>query len=239
MRIEASETFRVAPDRLWPLLANTDSLNRELGLPNVDYTFTPLSQGGSAVRARTRVGLVTMEWDEHPFEWIWPREYSIRRVFHRGPMREFRAAFRFEPTGQGCRVGIQVDLEPAGLLGKLVAKPFGQKSLNQTIEATRNFERFLLGEIPSPYPNRFGRGVIDRPELEGRLRQLGQLSLDRALVDRLGRLVIEEVDEHICDLRPYEIADTWKADRFQVLRLCLYATRVGILDLRWHVICPS
>ena len=139
MRIEASETFRVAPDRLWPLLANTDSLNRELGLPNVDYTFTPLSQGGSAVRARTRVGLVTMEWDEHPFEWIWPREYSIRRVFHKGPMREFRAAFRFEPTGQGCRVGIQVDLEPAGFLGKLVAKPFGQKSLNQTIEATRNF----------------------------------------------------------------------------------------------------
>lgn len=239
MRIEAAETFRVPPEKLWPLLANTDSLNRELGLPSVEYTFTPLEQGGSAVRARARMGPVTMEWDEHPFEWVWPREYSIRRIFHRGPMREFQAAFRFEPAGQGCRVGIRVDLEPAGLLGRLIAKPFGRKSLNQTLEATRNFERFLLGEIPSPYPNRFGRGEIDRGELEGRLRQLGQLSLDRALVDRLGRLVREEVDEHLCDLRPYEIADAWNADRFEVLRLCLYATRVGILDLRWHVICPS
>lgn len=239
MRIEASETFRVPAEKLWPLLANTDSLNRELGLPSVEYAFTPLEQGGSAVRARARVGPIRMEWDEFPFEWMWPRSYSIHRVFHRGPMREFRAAFRFEPSGQGCRVDVTVDLEPAGVVGKLIAKPFGRKNLDKTIEAARNFERFLLGEIPSPWPNRYGRGAVDRLELDGRLRQLRDTTTDRSLVDRLGRLITEEVDEHLCDLRPYEVADAWKVDRFEVLRLCLYATRAGILDLRWHVICPS
>lgn len=239
MRIETSATFRVSPDRLWPLLANTDSLNRELGLPSVEYAYTPLAQGGSAVRARARIGLVTMEWDEHPFEWIWPRAYSIRRVFHRGPMREFRAAFRIEPEGTGCRVAIEVDIEARSLLGRLIAKPFGRKSVDQTIEATRNFERYLLGEIASPYPNRFGRARVDRDELASRLRQLAELPVERALVDRLGKLVADEVDERVCDLRPFQVAEAWGEDRLSVLRTCLYATRVGLLDLRWHVICPS
>lgn len=56
MRIEAFETFRVAPERLKPLLADIDSLNREIGLPSVEYTFAPLPQGGSSVRGRARVG---------------------------------------------------------------------------------------------------------------------------------------------------------------------------------------
>ncbi len=239
MHIEVAERFRVPAERLWPLLANTDSLNRELGLPHVEYAFTPLPQGGSAVRAKARMGGVLMEWDEHPFEWIWPRQYAVRRVFHRGPMKEFHAAFRFDPDGDGCRVTVTVDLEPAGLVGKLLGPTFAKRSVAQTLQAVRNFERYILGEIPSPYPNRFGRGAVDQAELSGRLRQLIDLPLDQGLAYRIGKFVAEEVDERVCDLRPFDLADDWGADRVAVLKTCLYATRVGILDLRWHVICPS
>ncbi|MBM4424716.1 MAG: adenylate/guanylate cyclase domain-containing protein [Chloroflexi bacterium] len=38
-------------------------------------------------------------------------------------------------------------------------------------------------------------------------------------------------------MRPYELADAWGAPRRSVLELCLYATRVGLLEFRWEVLC--
>ena len=39
-------------------------------------------------------------------------------------------------------------------------------------------------------------------------------------------------------IRPYSLADTWGEDRETVLRLCLHATRLGVLDLTWELMCP-
>jgi class 3 adenylate cyclase len=40
-------------------------------------------------------------------------------------------------------------------------------------------------------------------------------------------------------MRPFALADSWREDRLEVLRLFLYATRAGLLDLEWDVICPN
>jgi class 3 adenylate cyclase len=40
-------------------------------------------------------------------------------------------------------------------------------------------------------------------------------------------------------MRPFALADAWGAARLDVLRLFLYATRAGMLDLEWDVICPN
>jgi adenylate cyclase len=39
-------------------------------------------------------------------------------------------------------------------------------------------------------------------------------------------------------LRPYALADAWGVPRRKVLELCLMATRAGIFDLRWDLLCP-
>ena len=40
-------------------------------------------------------------------------------------------------------------------------------------------------------------------------------------------------------MRPFALADAWGEPRLEVLRLFLYATRAGLLDLEWDVICPN
>ena len=40
-------------------------------------------------------------------------------------------------------------------------------------------------------------------------------------------------------MRPIPLAKQWKADSEQVLRLFLYATKAGILNLSWNLICPN
>ena len=39
-------------------------------------------------------------------------------------------------------------------------------------------------------------------------------------------------------LRPYALADAWGADGARVLELCLHATRAGLLESRWELLCP-
>ena len=40
-------------------------------------------------------------------------------------------------------------------------------------------------------------------------------------------------------MRPFALADAWGEERLEVLRLFLYATRAGLLDLEWDVLCPN
>ena len=40
-------------------------------------------------------------------------------------------------------------------------------------------------------------------------------------------------------MRPFALADAWREPRLSVLRMFVYATRVGLLDLEWDVICPN
>jgi hypothetical protein len=38
--------------------------------------------------------------------------------------------------------------------------------------------------------------------------------------------------------RPYTLADDWGVSRRSVLELCLKATRAGLLEFRWKLLCP-
>src|SRR6185295_4068654 len=50
---------------------------------------------------------------------------------------------------------------------------------------------------------------------------------------------VERGDElEVSRLRPYALAEAWEADRKTVLELCLLATRHGLLELRWELLCP-
>src|SRR6185503_13060417 len=45
-------------------------------------------------------------------------------------------------------------------------------------------------------------------------------------------------DMALARLRPYALADRWEMPRREVLELCLWATRVGMLEFSWDVLCP-
>src|SRR5437660_346923 len=75
-------------EAVWELLADTERLNREMGLPAIEFAFQPQEGGGSDVMATVRVGRLALQYREHPFEWVRPEYYSIRRTFFAGPLAE-------------------------------------------------------------------------------------------------------------------------------------------------------
>ncbi len=239
MRQRRTETFRVPVEKLWPLLADTDGLNREIGLPPVEYTFVPLRRGGAAIRAKARANGIALEWDEEPYEWTWPRAFSVRRAFRRGPFKTFHCTWSLEPAADGATaMTVDLEVEPSGLTGKLLTGTLVKRGVGQIFDAARGYEKFLRNEATTPFPNRQPRIHVNRDALDAALQKLKKFPVVPGVADRLASRVAGEVDERVRDLRPFQLADEWGAGRFDVLKACLYATRAGLLDLRWHVICP-
>src|SRR5438067_4884985 len=62
---------------------------------------------------------------------------------------------------------------------------------------------------------------------------------DPALVGRLQSHLLTAPDLEVSAIRPFELADRWGVERNSVLALCLEATLVGLLELRWQGLCPN
>jgi class 3 adenylate cyclase len=58
------------------------------------------------------------------------------------------------------------------------------------------------------------------------------------IVDQLVEFIRRSDDFGVARIRPYQLADEWQAPRRMVLEICLRATRLGLLDFQWELLCP-
>jgi class 3 adenylate cyclase len=235
-----------SPEALWPLVSDTDRFNRDCGFPPV-VAVPPAEIKGEAVPGARRLrahhlGLV-IEWDERPFEWIIHHSFGVERLFHRGPFSRILARCDLVPRNpSGTRLTYQIWFTPANPLGH-IALGVGGAHWQFRRPFDRVFHRYdqlaQTGEQkPTPeYQRRLTPGGRRRLEAirDALLRGAGQ---PVNLVDSLSRFVANADDLETQRIRAYKLADRWQTDRRQTLQACLHATRAGLLDFRWDVICP-
>src|ERR671923_300479 len=99
MRFQRDILIPGSREAVWDLLADTERLNREMGLPPIHFEFQPREGGGSEILATVRLGRIALRYREHPFEWVRPEQYSIRRSFFSGPLLEILGTVRLEAEG--------------------------------------------------------------------------------------------------------------------------------------------
>ncbi len=228
-------------DALWPLVANTDRFNRDTGVPAVErWTGAEPPPVNGRQRLRLRRFGVPIVWEEEPFEWVRPSRFGVTRRYRTGPVAEMRTRADLQPLPRGgTRLVYQVWARPRTALG-LVAIPaqIGILSARAFDVTFRRYGQFAArGEAPRQTGQvRLAEGGA------ARLANLYQaLTAQGARPDLAGRLIqtIEQGDDlSLTRLRPYALADAWSAPRRAVLELCLLATRLGLLELRWDVLCP-
>jgi len=231
LRFHWRHELDASPDALWPLVADTDRFNRDTGVPPVEVLGT---EANARRRLRLRRLGVPIEWEEEPFEWVRPHRFGVVRRYPRGPLAEMRVQARLEErAGGGTSLDYDVRVRPRNLLGLAAAAvQIGLISRRRFARAFRDYDHRATTSEP-PRPARLAPGGAERLRLGAeRLRGEG---LDPRLVDALVD-VIERGDER---LRPYEMADAWKAARRESLELLLHATRAGLTELRWELLCPS
>jgi hypothetical protein len=91
----------------------------------------------------------------------------------------------------------------------------------------------------SPYPRSRTRSPVSPTHLRTRLQQLAQMPIQQGLIAPLQHHLQEGTDEEVLRMQPYALAQTWHSEPREVLRLFLYATKVGLLTLQWEMMCPN
>jgi hypothetical protein len=234
IRYEEQRRFAIPLADAWRLLADTDHLNRAIGLPAVE--FSPLEGGELVRKARARAyGVVPLRWREFPFDWIRERRYAVRREFESGPLDWIVCGIELEPEGAETTLTSWALFRPRNAAGRVLWR-LGRAPVHGLLEfCERYLARQAAGETdPVPVPK--GRPKVDRALLD---RLLDEMAGARELRSLLRERVLEASDDQVTKVRPYALAAVWGQDRREVLELVLHAARAGLFEPRWQLMCPS
>lgn len=241
--------FESPPEALWPLVSNTDRFNRDCGYPSVKVvppvaagTSSPFKPVTNSRRLRASVMGINVEWDELAFEWEAPRRFSVDRSYFSGPLLRMLMSCELTPRdGGGTRLVYEMRLTPANFLGRLVLPySIGRQARATTERVFRQYDEFARrGLRASQLAQRTELATGGAARLATVSTQLVQEARQPGdLVERLRAFLTGSDDLSVTRMRPYALADEWRVDRTRLLHLFLHATRAGVLDFSWDLICP-
>ena len=236
--------LKSSPEDLWPLVADSNRFDRDSGNPRTEDLNTPENELPNAkLRLRYwQFGIVPLEYEQEPFEWVYPEMFSVLRIFKSGPIGKAGATLRMEPLPDGGTL-LRYHLwgqpgNPLGILaipmmfGVLFRFSFDRsfKKYDQLIQSNQQKKQSLTRK-PQLQPGA-------RPRIQSFGQQLIEAGANATVVNHLLDFLENGDDLIISRMRPYELADYWQQARPEVLDVFLWATRLGLLSFRWDVLCP-
>ncbi len=235
-----------SPAQIWPLVADTNRFNRDTGVPTVETVAQ-----GKSTNARKKLRLsafgIPVEWEEQPFEWVRPYRFGVVRRYSKGPMSELRVRVELEPrettdaeSPAGAKLTYEVWATPKNLLGSIaIPIQIGFISARNFARTLREYDRLAKhGKTAASESASAEFAPGGRERLLSLSEKMVGLGSDTEIVAMLVDY-LENGDEFALGrIRPYELARQWNRSKRDVLQTCLCATRAGILDLQWNLICP-
>jgi len=236
--------LKSSPERLWPYIADTNRFNRDTGVPQIDVG--PADKQLRNARRKIRLGFygLPVEWEEQPFEWVKPVRFGVERVYSKGPLARLRMRAELTPKSDGgTHLIYEVWSTPRNIPGA-VAIPM---QLNFVV--ARRFREYiqkyddvafqgLAVETAAPNTSQSSFDLQRLATLKQKL--IGDLDTEqkRAVGEHLAEFLERGDDFEVSRIRPYKLADEWREPRRLVLEVCLRATRAGLLDFQWDLLCP-
>ena len=222
------------------MLADTARFNEAAGLPKQDIVETPQPDGSVLYEASARQGPFKLAWREAPVNWVANQWFEHCRYFTKGPFKSLCATFRVVPEGAGSAGIYTAEVEAASWLGELVLRTVFFAMVG------RKFARMAAGA--RAYINgESDRAFGDAPrkpaaKVAARVAQIvaaiEETPYGHGHAGRLADRVMHGQEVDVVKIRPLALAHEWQIDRHEAIELCLEATRAGLLDLRWDLLCP-
>jgi class 3 adenylate cyclase len=236
---------------VWRVVSDTNMIDDAAGMPAIEYRDEPQPDGRSRRFASYRMRGFEHVYEELPFTWIHQQRYEVNRIFSKGAFKTFSHRCEIIPKGSGCTVRTTFEWQKAGNVLGLFAKS-GTRSSGM-LPYQKLFREAAERLKQKPAHERRNSVILKRPvevkalsekppevsqsrmtELINRTRKL----YDTPLADKLAEAVTTLPAEQLRRMQPFAFARRWSADRAKTLNQFLAATRAGLLNMRWDVICP-
>ena len=240
--------LKSSPERLWPFIADTNRFNRDTGVPQIEVE--PADKRLRNARRKIRLSLygLPVEWEEQPFEWVKPVRFGVERVYSKGPLTRLKMRAELAPRPEGgTHLIYEVWSTPRNIPGA-VAIPM---QLNFVVarrfrESILKYDELALqgaaGETVEPNTSQSSfdlqRLAALKQKLISDLQSTESAAQKVAIAERLVDFLERGDDLAVSRIRAYKLADDWQEPRRTVLEVCLRATRIGLLDFQWDLLCP-
>ena len=238
-----------SPRQLWPLVTNTDRLDRAIGFAPVTYKIRHEPGRGVRTFAEGRKAGMVEVGEEHPYEWIEPRKMGVLREYTQGTVSvdgQRQSSWTARTGGGGTTLTHRLWLEPSSWKIRLGSR-WGvgvslRKSLERVylrIDATLKSQR--LREVScrvDPFEEPAAMPAPRRQRLERLLDRLVEQGIDATIADQLGDHLALAAPQEVARIRPLALAERWGLDPDQVVNACLHGAREGLLELHWDLLCP-
>lgn len=225
--------FDAPPARVWPLVSDTNRVNRLAGLPSTTYARSTAPGREHVLDVRqTFYGLVPTTYEEDPFEWVEEGRFQVERRFASGPATRLRVDSRLHPDPRGTRVVMDLAVTPRSAMAALLVPAMMRAARKGHDRAYAVLQREAAGSAAAPAPRRgVARRVLER------LARAGS-TVPEGLASRLAAHVAATDAADLRRMRPFALADRFGLPRLEVLAGCLQAVRAGVLDLGFESLCP-
>ena len=233
-------TFDHSPEELWPIMIDTAHLNEATGFPRHTVTQTAQPDGSVERIARGKFGPFDSVWEEYPWEWEDKHQINNVRRFRKGIFKSITAKLELHPTNDGCRLYGELGVESSNLTGTLFLL-FGGGDV-----MIRNYRKFSAAIVPylldnGPLPTELAGDKVSaavRTRLTQLVSEIEGGPYGHNLARPLAEFIATGADTDMNAIRPLVLANNWGAEPRKVIELCLEAVRVGLLGMRWDLICP-
>jgi adenylate cyclase len=235
------------PERVWPLLADTDRFNRINGSTQVQYRpIEDESPSSARFVAETRAGGFKLVYEEYPFEWSHQKTFGVHRRMRGGPVESYTWRVSLERTKPeqgagalegGTRATLRFEITPRSWALRPIAWINAQRFAGKFVELATGVDAHVLEGAASPYVEPVSPS--DPALVEAAVGRLRADGVPAELADKMRALVGGGPDADVVRMRPFELADQWGDERRDVLRAFLKAVPAGLVELRWGIICPS
>jgi len=223
------------PDEVWRVLIETSRFNRALGLSRMEF-----EERDGVLHGTGTNGGVRQVWVEVPWDWVSERWLVARREYSKGFAHVVRVIYRLQRLDrERIRVWIYFGWIPRGLIGKLALK-VGMPSVE------RGFRKLLVEMVEAGRGGDPGPFFVPPPQLApaavGRLRAARDALVARGVAAPVVDVLLDHVragdDMDVYRIQLRKLARQRGVDAEELLRAALHATRLGVLDMSWDVICP-
>jgi len=239
--VEERLVLRHSPEEVWPFVADTNAINKAVGLPKAHFTRREAGQGDLDIGEYRQWSVPYARWFEHPFEWERPQRFCVQRDYTLGPLLRFRGGTELEAGPDGTRVRIFAELTPrSALFYPAIRFAVAPRSMKRARERYLEIDRFLDGQAAHPF-------LVRRPQLGGSkandlddlLKGIGDAGSTPQTIAVVRELLAEAPDEEVSGMRPLALAKQHGVEQRALMETFFRATLAGAIDMRWELLCPG
>ncbi len=236
---QEERVINIPMEQMWSLLEDTNQLNQDIGLFSVRFSSFSHEEGSLFRQSRTKAfGAIEIAWREYAFEWIKQQSYSIERVYTKGPAVRVLWKVCVEPQGDSTTLlKLKGDFTYRNLVGWLAMKMIIIPQLRKTFLYASRLEENSGEAAILPWVKQVA--VVEKERL-GRLTiKLNAAFSNEQMVEKLIQTLENGNDNDVTSMKPFQWAEIHQFDRRQTVELFLIATKVGVLDQEWSLMCPN